>query len=110
MDLITYALCKNNDFFVTLTPTAPDLSGTMDKTPQEIANAVDSGKRIVFRIPAFDAFVIPQQFLFEYNLNVYKVAGQIMYTIDGVDCLISIATRFDASEYGTSIYPLTPLS
>ena len=111
MDLMTYALCKKpNDFVVTLTPTAQDLSGTMDKTPQEIANAVDSGKRIVFRIPAFNAYVLPQQFLLDPT-NVYVVAGQIIYYIDGVGyCIIHIATDSVIETYHTSIYPLTPLS
>lgn len=98
------------DFTVTLTPTAQDLSGTMDKTPQEIFDAVDSGKRVVFSIPAFNAFVLPQQFLLEPT-NVYVVAGQIIYTIDGVgDCIIHIATDSVTETYHTSIYPLTPLS
>lgn len=110
MDLMTYALCKKNDFVVTLTPTAQDLSGTMNKTPQEIYDAVVSGKRIVFSIPAFNAFVLPQQYLLDSG-DVYKVAGQIIFTLDGVgNCIIHIATRIDGSTYDTNIFPLTPLS
>ena len=37
-------------FIVTLTPTAPDMSGTMDKTGEEITAAYEAGKEIVLQI------------------------------------------------------------
>lgn len=39
-----------NPFIVTLTPTAQDFSGTMDKTVAEINTAYEAGRRIVFRV------------------------------------------------------------
>ena len=57
MDLMTYALCKgnggggsSNKFIVTLTPTSPDYSGTMDKTIAEINTAYEAGQQIWFKI------------------------------------------------------------
>ena len=48
------AVAKSSEpFVVTLTPTAADMSGTMDKTPAEIAGAYDAGKRIIAYAPAF---------------------------------------------------------
>ena len=38
------------DFLVTLTPTALDYSGTMDKTAEEITAAIEAGKHIVLSI------------------------------------------------------------
>ena len=38
-----------NAFIVTLTPTALDYSGTMDKTVAEIDAAYQAGKEIIFR-------------------------------------------------------------
>lgn len=37
-------------FVVTLTPTAADMSGTMDRTVGEIYEAYQAGKRIVFKV------------------------------------------------------------
>ena len=110
MDLMTYALCKKNDFLVTLTPIHADLSGTMDKTPQEIFNAVSEGKKIVFDIPAMNASVIPQQYLRDGS-GGYVVAGQVVYDVSGVgSCLIHIATQTNDSLYSTEIFQLTKVS
>lgn len=43
---------KGGKFIVTLTPTSPDYSGTMDKTVAEIWDAHNSGQDIVFRFMA----------------------------------------------------------
>ena len=41
---------QGKKFIVTLTPTALDYSGTMDKTPEEISAAYEDGMEIVFRV------------------------------------------------------------
>lgn len=103
-----------NPFVVTLTPTAQDYSGTMDKTVAEIKTAYDAGKRIFFRVmesattysdvaitmiyqgsytyPSFNAFIIME----ELNLLIFAATGT---TDDGAKV-----------SYVTSIFPLTPMS
>lgn len=106
----------NDPFVVTLTPTAPDFSGTMDKTIEEINNAYEAGRKIVFRVltsatdymevdcsarwavnseylyPSFNAFIFNDQ----NSAFIYAGTG---VTDDG--------TR---NDYFTQIYPLTPMS
>lgn len=103
-----------NVFVVTLTPTALDYSGTMDKTVAEIYSAYTAGKRIVFRVmesqttysdvavtmtykgnetyPSFNAFII----MSELNALVFAATSA---TDDG--------TR---NAYSTNIYTLTLMS
>lgn len=49
-DLAQAVKDKLNKFIVTLTPTALDYSGTMDKTVAEINAAYEAGQEIVFRV------------------------------------------------------------
>ena len=103
-----------NAFVVTLTPTSPDYSGTMDKTVAEINTAYEAGKRIVFRVmesqttysevavtmaykdnatyPSFNAFIIASE------LNALVFAATVT-TDDGTK-----------NTYLTNIYTLTPMS
>ena len=105
-----------NPFVVTLTPTALDYSGTMDKTVAEINTAYEAGRRIFFRLyssatsyveadcvmrgrntsagdyPSFNGYVIDE----DNNVLVYA------YT--GIDATSSTQT------YSTHIYTLTPMS
>lgn len=104
-----------NPFIVTLTPTAQDFSGTMDKTVAEITSAYQAGKQIVFKMytsqtsfievpvslvgtelsltyPSFETSVIQR----ENNLLIYAHTGA---KDDGT-----------WNGYGTTIYPLTPMS
>lgn len=106
----------NNPFIVTLTPTAQDFSGTMDKTVAEINAAYEAGQKIVFLIytsetayievecimrgreasvgdyPSFNAFIINEQ------NNV------LIYAFTGIDAVAS------SNVYSTKLYPLTPMS
>lgn len=100
-------------FVVTLTPTAADFSGTMDKTVAEIHEAWLAGKRIVLKVlvntngaysyvdcteqtvypeklPYFNAFIIQDA----YDRLVFAVVG------GGSDP--------DKTSYSTKIYTLTP--
>lgn len=96
-----------NPFVITLTPTALDLSGTMNKTPAEIREAYDAGRRIAFDIPSMDATVIPHQFLLNGD-DTIVVAGQIAYEISGQPVLISLTTNSAEQTYITGIFPLAP--
>ena len=106
---------QKKKFIVTLTPTAEDFSGTMDKTVAEITEAYNAGMQIVWRVimasnqyidvnvtavmtdidddyPSFNAYVI------EIN-NGLLVYAYVPPTDDG--------TR---QTYSTAIYSLTPAS
>lgn len=96
------------DFVITLTPTAQDFSGTMDKIPSEIYEAFQAGLQIVFYIPSMGAKIIPQQFL--DNGSSVVCAGQIVYDVGGQNVLIHIATSTSGQTYSTQIFPLTPMS
>ena len=102
-----------NKFIVTLTPTAADFSGTMDKTVAEIYAAYQAGKQIVFRLhtaetasidvyvsligstssetyPSFEGYVIQPS----TNLLIWAGTG---VTSDG-----------SRAAYISSIYSITP--
>ena len=100
----------DNKFIVTLTPTAADFSGTMDKTPQEITAAYNAGMKIVFDIPSLYAQIDADQYL-QTDSNI-KAAAKVFYDIDDAPVLITIATHGDDDNqtYATGIYPLTPIS
>lgn len=106
-----------NPFIVTLTPTALDYSGTMDKTIAEIYAAWQAGKKIIYRVyssetsytdtevtmvytsgsstyPSFNAFIIINES--EQHVLVFAFTG--VYN-DGT-----------IQTYGTTIYPLTPMT
>ena len=106
---------QQKKFIVTLTPTSPDYSGTMDHTVAEINAAYEAGQEIVFNvltsatshmmIPVAnvgysDAFDYPSfnAYLFDNNTNVMVLA----FT----------ATTNDGTKqtYGTFVYSLTPAS
>lgn len=101
-------LLTSSRFVINLTPTALDYSGTMDKTPAEITEAVKRGDTIQFQIPSMGAEIFPQQ-LIESGDNAI-VAGQIVYNANGQDVLINIVTSPSSSTYTTTIFPLTPMS
>ena len=120
MDAVTLAMIKglggggSNKFIVTLTPTSPDYSGTMDKTVAEINAAYEAGMEIVFRVmesatnytdvflsnvynddltyPSFNAYIV------DSGANVFIFAGTGT-TNDGTK-----------QTYSTTVYSLTPAS
>lgn len=103
----------NEPFIVTLTPTAADFSGTMDKTVAEINAAYEAGRKIVYKVMEnatsyimvdcsaqyFDGHVYP-------SFNAYIV-------MEGVG-IVFAATRARNNGafngYEATIYPLTPMS
>lgn len=97
---------QQKKFIVTLTPTAEDFSGTMDKTPQEITAAYNAGQEIVFSIPSMNAQLTPVQFL--ETADAIISSAHIIYNLGNGDVMIAVTTHSSASTYATAIYALTP--
>ena len=99
-----------NPFIVTLTPTAQDFSGTMDKTVAEIYTAYEAGRRIVFRVMQsatsymdvdctarwFDGTTYP-------SFNGFILNSDIDAFIFAHTGAVNDGTK---QTYGTTIYPL----
>ena len=100
-----YGKVDTGVFTVTLTPTAQDFSGTMDKLPGEIAAAFTQSYRIVLRIPSLNASAEATQFI-----GNSVACANVTYDIGGQDVLIQIVTSASDSTYSTKIFPLTPMS
>lgn len=100
-----------NPFIVTLTPTAEDFSGTMDKTPAEITEAFNAGKEIRVAVPSLGGLVgLCTEFSpagdyislwCNFTANFPELGGYMM---------ITVITDIDDSTYETAIFPLTPMS
>lgn len=101
-------------FIVTLTPTALDYSGTMDKTANEITAAYEAGQEIVFNVvgfPGFDHVYIPAAWC-TYATDSPRCAACATLVEVGSDVQIIIVTS-DADGgtiYNTHIYTTTPAS
>lgn len=99
---------QKKKFLVTLTPTSPDFSGTMDKTPAEITAAYNAGQEIVFDIPSMSARIHATQFL-EGN-EVIRAGGMVFYDVNSSPVIITLVTDSSASTYATQIFAMTPAS
>ena len=99
-----------NPFIVTLTPTAQDFSGTMDKTPTEIDAAIQAGRRIQFSIPSIGGLVDCSQCLYDTTYSLWTAHANIVADLGAGDMLLHIATATDASIYAIYMFPLTPMS
>lgn len=108
------ASAQGKKFIVTLTPTALDYSGTMDKTVAEINAAYEAGQQIVFRTmmsettymetdctarwfgnttyPSFNGFILDS----DSNALIFAFTGAMN---DGTQ-----------QTYSATIFPLTPAS
>ncbi len=96
-------------FIVTLTPTAEDFSGTMDKTPAEINAAYAAGKQIVFRI------YVSQTMFYDINATLsINADGEDVPVFIGYGNLaekfIVLASSTYSNTYNTEVYSLTPAS
>lgn len=100
-------------FVVTLTPTALDYSGTMDKTGVEITQAYLSGRRIRFDVPALSASMDATMFNIEYDGagEIAKVTANafVAYNAGSGWMNILVSTDPDDNTYFTNIFALTPL-
>ena len=102
----------NNKFIVTLTPTALDYSGTMDKTIAEINAAYEAGKDIWFSI-SVGAATLNAKLAIVTDIN----AGNPMFTFYAIDTnnnvlIVGYNNSYtdDGDTYGTTVYSLTPAS
>lgn len=99
-------------FIVTLTPTALDYSGTMDKTVAEINAAYEAGQQIVFRVVTGATTYMEVDCTARWNNgDTYPSFNGFIFGGDN-DTLIYAYTgaRNDGTwqNYGTIIYTLTP--
>lgn len=119
MDLMTYALCKGNGgggsaspFIVTLTPTAQDFSGTMDKTVAEINTAYEAGQQIVFRVmmSATDYMDVDCTARYFVGGDTYPSFNGFILTDNGALVFAYTGSRDDGTwqTYSTIVYALTP--
>ena len=104
-----------NPFVVTLTPTAQDYSGVMDKTVAEIQTAYDAGESILFRfVSGVGSYTdIPCAFAAKFADYTYMnfAANLFLATMN----LLIVAETWASNDgtkqtYSTHIYPLTPMS
>ena len=95
-------------FIVNLTPTAQDLSGTMDKTPAEIYEAFQAGKKIKGIVAGMGSTIDFTAFV-ESN-GAVNCQASFVYSINGTPVLMNIITNRASSIYATQIFPLTPMS
>ena len=95
-------------FIVTLTPTSPDFSGTMDKTPEEITAAYNAGQEIEFDIPSLSVKCKAMEFA--VNVDTIQAGAIVTYRTGDLHLLIEILTDAGDSIYYTHIYSLTPAS
>lgn len=102
-------------FIVTLTPTAQDYSGTMDKTVAEINTAYEAGQEIVFRVYTATGTYNEADCAVRYKSDGFAYPSFNAYIIDNNNNVLIFAytgSTNDGSKntYSTSIYALTPVS
>ena len=104
---------KVEPFVVTLTPTALDFSGTMDKTVGEIYEAWLAGKKVIFRMAtAEDAHIDVDVSLVGSNEADLYPSFEAYVIQSGTNLLIWAGTGVTDSgtknTYSTKVYELTP--
>jgi hypothetical protein len=105
----------SNKFIVTLTPTAQDFSGTMDKTVAEIWDAYNFGQDIVFRLMTSETGhydIIPNLFEHLDGISYGTISAS---AIIETNTFAEIATDQSESDgtvnnYYCHVYTLTPAS
>lgn len=106
---------QQKKFIVTLTPTSPDFSGTMDKTVAEINSAYEAGQEIVFRVMMsatkhMDVDCTARWFDGDFTYPSFN--GYIVDTTQNVLLFAATIATNDGTKqtYSTHVYPLTPAS
>ena len=103
-----------NAFVVTLTPTSPDYSGTMDKTVAEINTAYEAGKRIVFRVMESQTTYSDVSVTMTYTGNETYPSFNAFIIMTELNALVFAATNATndgtRNTYSTYLYTLTPMS
>lgn len=101
-------------FIVTLTPTAQDFSGTMDKTVGEITEAYEAGMEIWANISAQGKnLYVPLKMASTDGTNQYPSFDFCVYDlINNLMILAFTAYTSDGAKqtYSTAVYSLTPMS
>lgn len=101
-------------FIVTLTPTAQDFSGTMDKTVGEIKTAYKAGKQIVFRVLSSETRytdIYSVSFDYDTSDDVLIFYANIFVLDSGAFVIAYNVQLGDSTDvYSTTIFPLTPMS
>lgn len=103
----------SNKFIVTLTPTSPDFSGTMDKTVAEINAAYEEGQEIWFRVYAGTSYSdVPLARTGNDGSQYPSFNANFLYDEAGVLVLIYTSPTDNGTKqtYGTKVYSLTPAS
>lgn len=109
-----YAI-DDRKFTVTITPTSPDYSGTMDKTVAEINAAYEAGQEIWFSVAVSgQTYSFPMGAVYKHPDFTYPSFNSNVVIGDGGDMLLwtfTGATNTGTKDtYGTTIYSLTPAS
>lgn len=125
MDAVTLALIKSmagnggggggsNKFIVTLTPTALDYSGTMDKTVAQINEAYEAGQEIWFSVNGGQAYVPLNIAAFGSGYDYPSFECYFVNPNIGTGVIMYAYTQFTSDgtkqTYSTKIYSLTPVS
>lgn len=98
-------------FVVTLTPTEADFSGTMDKTPAEITEAFNAGKEIRVAVPSLGGLIgICTEFAPSGDYISLWCNFIANFPDLGGYMIITVITNTADSTYGTTIFPLTPMT
>lgn len=105
----------SNKFLVTLTPTSPDFSGTMDKTVAEINAAYEAGQEIVFRVMMSETTCMDVDCTARWHGNTTYPSfnGFILSTDNGGVLIFAYTNATDdgtKQTYSTDVYSLTPAS
>ena len=106
---------QKKKFLVTLTPTSPDYSGTMDKTVAEINAAYEAGQEIVFRVMTSATYYMDVDCTarwFEGDFTYPSFNGYIVDTTQNVLLFAATSATNDGTKqtYSTTVYALTPAS
>lgn len=101
-------------FIVTLTPTAADYSGTMDKTVAEINAAYEAGQDIWFNVGGGQAYVPLNIVSFSSGYDYPSFECYLVNPGIGTGVIMYAYTQFTSDgtkqTYYTQIYSLTPAS
>jgi hypothetical protein len=104
---------QKKKFVVTLTPTSPDYSGTMDKTVAEINAAYEAGQEIVFRVHSSATGFNDVKCTIVYSDEAYQYPSFNAYMVaDNLFVFAATYTTDDGTKqtYSTDVYSLTPAS
>ena len=100
-----------NPYVVTLTPTAADYSGTMDKTNAEVCAAYLAGKKVIFRLLMGEGEYADMDICgAQVGNSTYPKLYALMLANS---TLFAISNNFaggDSTLYYTELYPLTPMN